>query len=116
LYPFLKETAALNEDWETPEYGTVKLEASPGLVEYGDTKAKFTIVSKNSAPYTVGGNTYQNVIAVKREIWFKPNQGIYRMILVGTSYYAKGFGLIDQVIGITPNVQNISITRQPVIY
>ncbi|MCA6474835.1 MAG: hypothetical protein IM541_03200 [Chitinophagaceae bacterium] len=116
LYPFLKESAAVNENWETSEYGTVKLEVSPGVFEYGDTKAKFTIVSKNSAPYTVGGNTYQNVIAVKREIWFKPNQGIYRMILVGTSYYAKGFGLIDQVIGITPNVQNISITRQPVIY
>lgn len=116
LYPFLKESAALNEDWETPEYGTVKLEVSPGVFEYGDTKAKFTIVSKNTAPYTVGGNTYQNVIAVKRELLFKPNQGSYRLILTGTSYYAKGFGLIDQVLGITPNTQNISITRQPVIY
>ena len=116
LYPFLKESAAVNEDWETPEYGTVKLEATPGVIEYGDTKAKFTIVSKNTVPYTVGGNTYQNVIAVKREIWFKPNQGTYRMILSGISYYAKGFGLIDQVIGITPNTRNISITRQPTIY
>lgn len=116
LYPFLKESAAVNESWETAEYGTVKLQASPGVYEYGDTKSKFTIISKNSVPYTVGGNTYQNVIAVKREIWFKPTQGTYRVILTGISYYAKGFGLIDQVIGLTPNTQSVSITRQPTIY
>ncbi|MFN9590433.1 MAG: hypothetical protein ACK56A_08585, partial [Bacteroidota bacterium] len=116
LYPFLKESAAVNETWETPEYGTVKLEASPGVYEYGDTKAKFTIVSKNTVPYTIGGNTYQNVIAVRRDIWFKPTNGTDRIILTGISYYAKGFGLIDQVLGITPNTQSLSITRQPTIY
>ena len=116
LYPFLKESAAVNETWETPEYGTVKLEASPGVYEYGDTKAKFTIVSKNTVPYTIGGNTYQNVIAVRRDIWFKPTNGTDRIILTGISYYAKGFGLIDQVLGITPNTRSLSITRQPTIY
>lgn len=115
LYPFLKESAAINEFWETPEYGPVKLQASPGVFEYGDTKAKFTIISKNTVPYSIGGNTYENVIAVKREIFFKPEQGSYRIVLTGISYYAKGFGLIDQVIGNTPNVQSISITRQPSI-
>ena len=116
LYPFLKESAAGNESWQTPEYGTVKFEASPGNYEYGDTKAIFTILSKNTVPYTIGGNTYQNVIAVRRDIWFKPINGSYRIILTGISYYAKGFGLIDQVLGITPNTTSISITRQPTIY
>jgi len=116
LYPFLKESAAPNESWETPEYGIVKLQVSPGTYELGTTKSKFTIVSKNTAPYTVGGNTYQNVIAVKREISFKPTAGSYRVIFSGTSYYAKGFGLIDQVLGLTPNNQLVSITRKPTIF
>ncbi len=116
LYPFLKESAAVNESWETPEYGIVKLQVSPGVYELGTAQSKFTIVSKNTAPYTVGGNTYQNVIAVKREINFKPTSGSYRVILSGTSYYAKGFGLIDQVLGITPNTQAVSITRKPTIF
>ena len=114
-YPFLKERAAINESWETQEYGIVKLETG-GVEELGVSKAIFTIVSKNNVPYTIGGNTYQNVIAVKREIQFKPTNGIFRSVLSGISYYAKGFGLIDQVIGVIPDTQSTSITRQPTIY
>lgn len=114
-YPFLKERAAVNESWETEEYGTVKL-TTAGVTEYGVTKATFTIVSKNTVPYTVGGNTYQNVIAVRRQILFKPTNGTFRPVLTGISYYAKGFGLIDQVLGTSPNTQSISIIRQPTIY
>lgn len=114
-YPFLKERAAINESWETQEYGIVKLETG-GVEELGVSKAIFTILSKNNVPYTIGGNTYQNVIAVKREIQFKPTNGTFRSVLSGISYYAKGFGLIDQVIGVIPDELSISITRQPTIY
>lgn len=114
-YPFLKEQAAVNESWETQEYGTVKL-TTAGVAEYGVTKATFTIVSKNTVPYQVGGNIYQNVIAVRRQIQFKPTNGTFRTVLTGISYYAKGFGLIDQVIGTSPNTQSISIIRKPTIY
>ena len=115
-YPFLKERAAVNESWETEEYGTVKL-TTAGVTEYGVTKATFTILTKNIVPYTVAGNTYQNVISVRRQIQFKPNNGtFFRTVLTGISYYAKGFGLIDQVLGTSPNTQSISIIRQPTIY
>jgi hypothetical protein len=114
-YPFLKERAAINESWETQEYGIVKL-VTGGVEELGVSKAIFTILSKNNVPYTIGGNTYQNVIAVKREIQFKPTNGTFRSVLSGISYYAKGFGLIDQVIGVVPNSLSIPITRQPTIY
>ena len=114
-YPFLKERAAVNESWETQEYGIVKL-VTGGVEELGVSKAIFTILSKNTVPYTVGGNTYQNVIAVKREIQFKPTNGTFRSVISGISYYAKGFGLIDQVIGVIPNSLSIPITRQPTIY
>jgi hypothetical protein len=114
-YPFLKERAAVNESWETQEYGIVKL-ITGGVEELGVTKAIFTILSKNTVPYTIGGNTYQNVIAVKREIQFKPTNGTFRSVTSGISYYAKGFGLIDQVIGVVPNSLSIPITRQPTIY
>lgn len=114
-YPFLKERAAINESWETQEYGIVKL-VTGGIAELGVSKAVFTIVSKNNVPYIIAGNTYQNVIAVKREILFKPTGGAFRTVLSGISYYAKGFGLIDQVLGVLPNNQSIPITRQPTIY
>jgi hypothetical protein len=114
-YPFLKESAAINESWETQEYGIVKL-VTGGIAELGVSKAVFTIVSKNNVPYIIAGNTYQNVIAVKREILFKPTGGAFRPVLSGISYYAKGFGLIDQVLGVLPNNQSIPITRQPTIY
>lgn len=114
-YPFLKERAAINESWETQEYGIVKL-VTGGVEELGVSKAVFTILSKNNVPYTIGGNTYQNVIAVKRDIQFKPTNGTFRSVLTGISYYAKGYGLIDQVIGVIPNSLSISVTRQPTIY
>ena len=115
-YPFLKTSANVNDSWTTPEYGIVKLvSGTNNTVEYGKTKAVFTIISKNTVPYTVGGTTYQNVINVKREIMFMPNSGTYRSLITGNSYYAKGYGLIDQVIGTSPNTQSISTIRTPTI-
>ena len=115
-YPFLKESANVGDSWQTSEYGTVKL-VTGTTKEYGKAKAVFTIVSKNTNPYTVAGKTYSNVIDVKREIFFLPNtaNAVYRSLLVGDSYYAKGYGLIDQVLNTSPP-QSISLYRTPTIY
>ncbi len=114
-YPFLKESAAVGDSWETIEYGTVKL-VSGTTTEYGKAKAVFTVVSKNTTTYTIGGKTYSDVINMKREIKFIPNGtgAVYRTLLTGNSYYAKGFGLIDQVFATTP-AQSASLYRTPTI-
>lgn len=114
-YVFLDENAAVGATWSSPEYGEVKLTGANGA-EYGVAKAVFTIISKNTVPYTIAGKPYNNVINVKREIMFKPTRptaGAYRLVLSGNSYYAKTFGLIDQVF--TNPSQSISITKDPVI-
>ena len=115
-YVFLDENAAVGASWETANYGEVKLVSTTNGTEYGVAKAVFTIISKNTSPgYTVGGQTYTNVINVKRDIMFKANaSSTYRLVLSGNSYYAKNYGLIDQVFTVTPS-QSVSTTGQPVI-
>ncbi len=108
-YPFLKENAAIAATWDTPDYGPVYIGSTKGT-----SKATFTMVSKNTA-YTVGNKVYSNVITMKREIKFKPDgSNTYQTVLTGNSYYAKGFGLIDQVFAVTP-VQSVSVYRKPTI-
>lgn len=108
-YPFLKENAAVAETWDTPEYGPVYIGSTKGT-----SKATFTVISKN-AVYTIGNKVYSNVIRIKREIKFKPdNSSTFQTVIAGSSYYAKGFGLIDQVFEVTP-VQSVSIYRTPTI-
>ena len=110
-YPFLKENAVVGNTWESVDYGTVKLITS-GLTELGDAKAVFTIITKNTVPYTIGGKTYSNVINVKRDIMFKPNgSSSYKLVISGNSFYAKDYGLIDQVIG----TQSVSLFQTPII-
>lgn len=108
-YPFLKENANVGESWSTAEYGPVWTNGVKGTA-----KAVFTIITKNSTPYTIGGTTYQNVINVQRDIQFKPSTGsTYSTLLKGNSYYAKNYGLIDQVMSTFP--QAISLYKAPVI-
>jgi hypothetical protein len=115
-YVFLDENAALGASWSTPDYGDVTLAGANGAIETGVAKSVFTIASKNSPPgYTIGGKTYTDVIKVKREIMFKANtSSTYKLVLSGDSYYAKNYGLIDQVFTVAPS-QSISITKEPVI-
>lgn len=119
-YPFLKESALVGDTWESGEYGTVKYtytnQSGISVTEYGKAKAVFTVVSKNTSNYTIGGNSYSNVINMKREIKFLPNttNAVYRVLLTGNSYYAKNYGLIDQVFVTTP-VQSASLYRAPTI-
>lgn len=106
-YPFLKENAAVADTWSSIEYGPVWTGGTKGTA-----KAVFTVMAKN-ASYTVAGNTYTNVINMKREVMFKPDNGNYSVLLSGNSYYAKGYGLIDQVF---PNIsQSVSLYRAPII-
>ncbi len=108
-YPFLKESANVADSWETASYGPVW---TGGLK--GDAKAVFTIITKNS-PYTIAGNTYQNVINVKRDVMFKPTGSTtWTLMLSGNTFYAKDFGMIDQVFSTTPS-QSVSLFRTPTI-
>lgn len=113
-YPFLKPNANVGDTWETAEWGKVRVDGT-STQERGYAKAVFTIVTKNTVPYTIGGKTYDNVINVKREIMFKPDGGTYRVLVSGNSYYAKGYGMIDQVIGVSPNTQAVSLYKTPTI-
>lgn len=105
-YPFLKDNVAVGTTWESPEYGKVKLGS-----EIGVSKAVFTIMGKGIT-YNVFSTSYSDVISVKRVIHFKPDGGSYRALIEGTSYYAKGVGLIDQVIPAAN--QSVSLKRKEV--
>ena len=106
-YPFLKDNVAVGTIWESPEYGKVKLGTEVGI-----TKAIFTIAGKGIS-YSIGGNSFNDVINVKREIVFKPDGGTaFRSVLEGNTYYAKGVGMIDQVI---PGAnQSVSMQRRQI--
>ena len=110
-YPFLKENAAVGEPWESGTYGPVWTNGNRGTA-----KAVFTIISKNTVPHTMGNKIYSNVINVKRDIKFlSDNAGsTYQILISGNSYYAKGYGLIDQIIGAAPS-QLVSLFRTPTI-
>lgn len=112
-YPFLKENAAIGETWSSPAQTGYWIKNNRGTA-----KAVFTVQSKG-IQYTIGGKQYSDVIKIKREILFLPdNSGTtYNTILTGNSYYAKGYGLIDQVID-GPNGavgQSVSLYQTPVI-
>jgi hypothetical protein len=113
-YPFLKENANVGDTWTTADYGKVKYTSGTSS-QIGVAQAVFTIMSKNTSPYTIGGRTYQNVIQVKRDINFKADGSTtYQLVLSGSSYYAKNYGLIDQVFTVTPS-QSVSLYSTPVI-
>lgn len=105
-YPFLKDNVAVATTWESAEYGKVKFGS-----EIGVSKAVFTIMGKGVS-HTVLGTTYSDVISVKREIRFKPDGGSYRSLIEGTAYYAKGVGLIDQVVPAAG--QSVSMKRKQI--
>lgn len=102
-YPFLKPAAANNTTWTSADYGKVKVRISASATEEGYAKARFTVMDNNTL-HTVHGKTYTNVIQMKREILFKPDGGVERVLIAGYSYYAKGYGMIDQVLGSTPDL------------
>lgn len=107
-YPFLKENANVGQSWESGEYGPVVFQGTQGTA-----KAVFEIVEKG-ASRTVGGKTYTPVINVKRIIMFKPDSGTsYSALVEANSFYAKNYGLIDQVF--KTFTQKVSLTAEPMI-
>jgi len=119
-YPFLKDNVNVGATWDSDPYGKVRIGTGTGAVR-GMAKATFTIISKNTATHTVGvgvgSKTYSNVINVQRDIKFLPDGGsAYQLLISGNSYYAKDYGLIDQVI-ITSSTttQAVSLFRTPTI-
>jgi hypothetical protein len=113
-YPFLKPNAPKNTTWSSGEYGKVKLRVSPTVVEEGYARAQFTVMDKDFV-HTVHGHAYQNVIQMKREIFFrKDGTTTETSVLVGYSFYAKGYGLIDQTLGSGPDLAT-PVYRLPVI-
>jgi hypothetical protein len=109
VYPFLKENAAKNDTWST--------DPQPNYIANGtkgSTKAVFTIMQKG-VQYTIAGKTYSDVIEVKRDIMFAPDGSTtYTALLSGSCFYAKGYGLIDQVFNTTPS-QSVSLFQTPTI-
>jgi hypothetical protein len=99
-YIYLKANQPVGTSWESPTIG-VSYGAAWGLPSTtGLVKDVFTIVSVNTS-HAVAGNTFQNVIGVRRDIMFQATgTSTYIKVMDGTAWYAKGIGLIDQVINL----------------
>lgn len=91
-YPFMKESANVGETWTVQQPGTSWYKGKSGT-----SQALFTVIQKGT-PYTAGGTTYSDVIAMKREIQFQASGSTtgFAKITEGTAYYARGTGLVDQ--------------------
>ncbi|MDZ4071664.1 MAG: hypothetical protein U1C70_07555 [Sediminibacterium sp.] len=109
-YPFLKDNVAQGTSWESPEYGKVKIGNDVGI-----SKAVFTIVGKGIT-YAIFGTTYNDVINVKRSIQFKKDgTNTFTTVIEGNTYYAKGVGMIDQVIPTSSTTsQAVSLKRKQI--
>lgn len=109
-YPFLKDNVAVGTSWESPEYGKVKIGNDVGI-----SKAVFTIVGKGIS-YSVLGTMYTDVIDVKRSIQFKKDgTNTFTTVIEGNTYYAKGVGMIDQVIPTSSTTsQSVSLKRKQI--
>lgn len=108
-YIFLKDHQPVGHTWESPQYGKVKLNGVEGV-----SKAAFAIMAKN-ATHQVLGTTYNDVIVVKRSVLFKADtESTFATVLEGNSYYAKGFGLIDQVLVVPGGSQSMSVAKKAI--
>lgn len=101
---------AQGTSWESPEYGKVKIGNDIGI-----SKAVFTIVGKGIT-YAIFGTTYNDVINVKRSIQFKKDgTNTFTTVIEGNTYYAKGVGMIDQVIPTSSSTsQAVSLKRKQI--
>ncbi len=111
-YIYLKTNQPVGTTWESPTIG-VNYGAAWGLPSVsGTVKDVFTIVSENTT-HAVAGNTFQNVIGVRRDIMFQATGTTsYIKVMDGTAWYAKGIGLIDQAINLPGGrIENIPLLR-----
>jgi hypothetical protein len=111
-YIYLKTNQPVGTTWESPAVG-VSYGGSWGLPsKTGLAKDVFTIVGINQI-HTVAGNAFPNVISVRRDIMFQETGTTnYIKVMDGTAWYAKGVGLIDQVINLPGGkTENIPLIR-----
>jgi hypothetical protein len=95
-YPYLKDKSPVGTTWESDEMDVLFGSFIGAAVKPGVAKTVFTIAGVNQT-MTIAGKTLNNVITVKREIYFKETGGIgFTKILTGTASYAKGIGMVDQ--------------------
>jgi hypothetical protein len=111
-YIYLKSNQPVGTTWESPSVGVSYGGAWGGTSKTGLAKDIFTIVSVNQT-HTVAGNTFQNVIGVRRDIMFQETgTTTYIKVMDGTAWYAKGVGLIDQAINLPlGRTENIPLLR-----
>ena len=81
----------------------------------GISKAVFTSVGKGVS-HAVLGTVYNDVINVKRSIQFKKDgTTTFTTVIEGNTYYAKGVGMIDQIIPTSSTTsQAVSLTRKQI--
>lgn len=111
-YPYLKDNLPVNSSWDSPEAAVKFGSFNGGVSKSGTAKVTFTIMGVNLS-YTIAGQTLNNVIQVKREVYFKENGSLtYSKVLEGIATYAKGIGLIDQSITLSnTSTQSIPVLR-----
>ncbi|MEN9598347.1 MAG: hypothetical protein RL596_658 [Bacteroidota bacterium] len=112
-YVYLKDNVNTGNSWmtDTVRAGLV-LGSNITDTTFGFAKLGHTIISKNLT-VSLLGNGYSNVIQVRRDLLFRANTSSkYDTIVTGQLFYAKGIGLIDQVIGTGSNTQSLTIKRQ----
>ncbi|MDD2792060.1 MAG: hypothetical protein PHD73_02705 [Sediminibacterium sp.] len=105
-YEYLRTNAAVGETWESP---ALRAGAANGTsVVYGQAKLKFTILANNETVSYLG-LSFSNVIRLKREMWFQPDNGNDQLLLYAEISYAKGIGMLEQKIYAPQNGQNILV-------
>ncbi|MBR2649719.1 MAG: hypothetical protein IKD55_12810 [Sediminibacterium sp.] len=118
LYPYLKDNVSptsSNASWTTDSLRVGLLNHSTGTYTYGWGRLKITILSTGgSANYL--GTTYSNIIQLKREMQFKPDSGgstaSFTTFISAQLSYAKGIGLVDQVIDLgSGQTQSLTIKK-----
>jgi hypothetical protein len=117
VMPYLKDNIAStspNASWTTDSLRAGYLTNNTTMV-YGWARLKITILSTGGSANFLG-TVYSNIIKVKREMQFKPDSGgsgaTFSTLLSGELSYAKGIGLVDQVIDLgSGSTQSLTIKK-----
>jgi hypothetical protein len=97
----LVDNAAALTPWETSILRAGIYDDNTGKWLFGGARLRLRILSTNlSGNYM--GITFNNIIKVERRMLFVPesgvNQGVELTLLIGNISYAKGIGMVEQVV------------------
>jgi hypothetical protein len=117
LYPYLKDNVSptsSNASWTTDSLRAGYINNGTTMV-YGWARLKMTILSTGGSANFLG-TIYTSIIKVKRELQFKPDSGgsnaTFTTLVSGELSYAKGIGLVDQVIDLGQGrTQSVTISK-----